>query len=99
MISGMGGAMDLVVGAKKVIVTMEHITKHGAPKILKHCTLPLTGRGVVNIILTDLALIAVEKEGLILKEIAPGVEKSEVIEKTDATLIIAPDLKTMFSNL
>ncbi len=99
MISGMGGAMDLVVGAKKVIVTMEHITKRGAPKILKHCTLPLTGRGVVNMILTDLALITVEKEGLILKELAPGVEKSEVIEKTEATLIIAPDLKAMFSNL
>ena len=96
MISGMGGAMDLVVGAKKVIVTMEHVTKRGAPKILKDCTLPLTGKSVVNLILTDLALITVEKEGLVLRELAPGVDKNEVIEKTGATLIIDSNIKEMF---
>ena len=96
MISGMGGAMDLVVGAKKVIVTMEHVTKSGAPKFLKNCTLPLTGKSVVNLILTDLALITVEKEGLVLRELAPGVDKNEVIEKTGATLTIDSNIKEMF---
>ena len=96
MISGMGGAMDLVIGAKKVIVTMEHVTKRGAPKILKNCTLPLTGKSVVNLILTDLALITVEKEGLVLRELAPGVDKNEVIEKTGATLTIDSNIKEMF---
>ena len=66
--------------------------------ITANCSLPLTGKGVVNLILTDLALITVEKEGLVLREIAPDVDRSEVIEKTDATLIIAPDIKEMFSN-
>lgn len=99
MISGMGGAMDLVVGAKKVILTMEHVSKRGAPKIVKTCTLPLTGKGVVNVIITDIAFITVEPEGLLLREIAPGVSESEVMEKTEAPLRVASDLREMFATV
>ena len=97
MISGMGGAMDLVVGAQKVILTMEHVSKRGAPKIVKACTLPLTGKGVVDVIITDIAFITVEPEGLLLREIAPGVSENEIMEKTEAPLQVASDLREMFA--
>jgi len=97
MISGMGGAMDLVVGAQKVILTMEHVSKRGAPKIVKACTLPLTGKGVVDVIITDIAFITVEPEGLLLREIAPGVSENDVMEKTEAPLQVASDLHEMFA--
>lgn len=96
MISGMGGAMDLVVGAKKVIITMAHCSRNGEPKILNECSFPLTGKGVVNIIVTELALISVGDGGLVLRELAPGVNEEEVRDKTEAPLTAAPDLREMF---
>ncbi len=91
---GMGGAMDLVVGAKKVIVAMEHTIKD-APKILKECTYPLTAVGVVKLIVTEMALIRVTKQGLVLEEIAPGYSVCDVQAATEARLIISETLKTM----
>ena len=93
--AGMGGAMDLVAGAKKVIVATEHCSRDGKSKILKKCTFPLTGEKVVNMIVTELALIEVTDQGLVLKEVAPGVTVEEIIAKTEADLIISPDLTTM----
>ncbi|WP_124067465.1 3-oxoacid CoA-transferase subunit B [Clostridium sp. E02] len=95
-VPGMGGAMDLVVGAKKVILAMEHVNKNGAPKILKKCKLPLTAIHVVKTIVTDMAVIDVcPGKGLILKEIAPNVTVEEVQNATEAKLTISPDLKVM----
>ncbi|MGD0780824.1 MAG: 3-oxoacid CoA-transferase subunit B [Dehalococcoidales bacterium] len=91
--TGMGGGMDLASGAKKVIVTMLHTTKEGEPRIVKECTYPLTARQCVSIVITDLAVIEVTKEGLVLKEIAPGWTVPEVQNLTEARLIPAKDIK------
>src|ERR1700727_2890343 len=95
MVKGMGGAMDLVASAKRVVVAMEHTTRDGAPKILKKCTLPLTGVHVVDTIATEMAYIRVTKEGLVLEEIAPGLSAEDVQKATEARLIVSPELKVM----
>jgi len=90
LVPGMGGAMDLVTGAKKVIVAMEHCDKFGNSKILKECTLPLTAKGKVSLIVTDMAVIEVTDQGLLLKEIASDTTLDDVVKSTAAELII-PD--------
>ncbi len=89
MVKGVGGAMDLVVGVKRVVVVMDHVTRDGSPKLLERCALPLTGTGVVNRIITDLAVIDVADEGFVLKECAAGVDPDTVCELTAAKLQIA----------
>ena len=97
MVKGMGGAMDLVAGARRVVVAMEHTTREGEPKILKKCTLPLTGVKVVDTIVTEMAYIRVTDRGLVLEEVAPGLTAEDVQRATGARLLVAEDLKVMES--
>jgi 3-oxoacid CoA-transferase subunit B len=95
MLKGMGGAMDLVAGAKRVIIAMEHTTKEGEAKIVKACTLPLTGVSVVNMIVTELAVIEITPQGLVLREVAPGISPEAVQKVTEPVLRLAPNMKVM----
>ena len=95
MVKGMGGGMDLVAGARRVIVMMEHASKDGKPKLLRQCSLPITGRGCVSAVCTDLAWIEVAPGGLVLRELAPGVTAEQVQALTEPRLAVAPDVKTM----
>jgi acetate CoA/acetoacetate CoA-transferase beta subunit len=91
-VPGMGGAMDLVTGARKVIIAMEHCARDGSPKILKECSLPLTARGQINLIITEKAVFEVAPGGLLLKETAPGVSLEEIAAATEAEYVVSDDL-------
>jgi len=95
MIAGMGGAMDLAIGAKRVIVAMEHTNRDGSARILKQCTLPLTAQRVVDLIVTNLCVFGVTKHGLVLHELAPGVSMETVEKNTEAEFIVSPQVKEM----
>lgn len=95
MVKGMGGAMDLVHGAKRIVVVMEHCSKGGQSKILRNCTLPLTGRRVVHRIITDLAVMDVTDDGLVLRELAPGITAEQVLQATEARLAVPAELMAM----
>jgi 3-oxoacid CoA-transferase subunit B len=95
MVKGMGGAMDLVAGARRVVVTMEHVTKQGTPKILRKCALPITGVEVVDLIITEMGVIRITREGLVLEEIAPGFTAEDVQRATEPVLTISKSLRTM----
>ena len=95
MVKGPGGAMDLVHGAKRLVVIMDHCNKNGQPKIARKCTLPITGKGVVNRIITDMAVIDVTSHGLVLKEVAPGVSLGEVLQATGAELTVDPRFRSI----
>lgn len=93
MVKGPGGAMDLIHGAKRLVVIMEHCSKNGQPKVTEECTLPITGKGVVSRIITDMAVIDVTQSGLVLKEVAPGLSVEDVKQATGAALTVDPKLK------
>ena len=95
LVPGMGGAMDLVAGARKVIIAMEHVTKNGDPKIVEKCDLPLTGARKVNLIVTELGFMEVTPDGILLRELAPGVTVEEIQSKTGATLILPDQIGVM----
>ena len=95
MVKGMGGAMDLVAGARRVIVMMEHATREGKPKLLRHCTLPLTGLRCVSAVCTDRAWIDISKDGLVLRELAPGETVASVQALTEPKLIVGPEVRAM----
>jgi len=97
VVKGMGGAMDLVAGARRVVIAMEHTTREGQPKILKKCTLPLTGVRVVDTVVTEMAYMRVTPSGLVLEEVAPGLSAEDVQRATGARLIVSPALKMMAS--
>lgn len=95
MVKGMGGAMDLVAGVKKVVVVMEHTNKHGDSKILHECSLPLTGKQCVDMVISDLCVFEVGENGMVLKELAPGVTEDEIRSKTEANFTVCPNLHEM----
>jgi 3-oxoacid CoA-transferase subunit B len=95
MMKGMGGGMDLVVGARRVVVCMEHVTKDGRPRLLRECSLPITGTRCVSAVCTDHAWIDITGDGLVLREVAPGVTVEQVRAMTEPPLVVAPDLRTM----
>jgi 3-oxoacid CoA-transferase subunit B len=95
MVKGMGGAMDLVAGAKRVVVAMEHTTREGQPKILRKCTLPLTGSKVVDTIVTEMAYIRVTPTTMVVEEVAAGLSFEDVQRATEARLIASPTMRTM----